>query len=678
VENGIDTKNVHQAELKFEKQDTVMVARPLQLGYRQKRWRPSGLAVTAMDLGLWSKAGSRPIVDGDRQPMKRNSATYSLGQIIPRRVFFANPQAAAPLLSPDGRWIAWLAPFQGVMNIWAAPRNDLAAARPLTRQSDRPIEDFWFARTNAHVLYSLDRDGEENFNIWRVGLDGSAPCNLTPCAGAMAVLIGMHLHQPNLIAVALNDRDSYWHDLHVIDILSGDLRLVYRNRDEIARFVVDGDLNLRLATTTFGRDGGLGVLRWDGENFHEIMAVSADDALVTSPLHFTGEGDAWFLLSSIGREKAALFRVDWNSGAQTLIAEHPQADIVDWIVAQKTGNVSAACAEYAKETWVAVDADVANDLSRLERELGAGIEVDSQSDDDTLWIVCAHRPDRPGAWYQFDRSNGRVDRLFAERPALDGAPLAQTRDIVISARDGLELVSYITLPPSEPDLPPPRPLPMVLRVHGGPFGRDSYGYNREVQWLANRGYAVLQVNFRGSSGFGKAFALASEGEWAGRMHDDLVDAVAWAVAAGIADPDRIAIYGSSYGGYAALVGAAFTPDLFCCSVSVAGIANLETMLENGPDYWSAYAEMEYRSVGDPRTEKGRALLEARSPINRVDQIVRPILIGHGAHDVRCRMSESDQIVAALQLRNMWSFPTKAMKSSARRTTSPSKLSWKRS
>jgi dipeptidyl aminopeptidase/acylaminoacyl peptidase len=223
-------------------------------------------------------------------------------------------------------------------------------------------------------------------------------------------------------------------------------------------------------------------------------------------------------------------------------------------------------------------------------------------------------------------------------------------DIVIKARDGLELVSYLTVPAPETALSPSRPLPMVLRVHGGPWGRDSFGYNREVQWLANRGYAVLQVNFRGSSGFGKAFALASEGEWAGKMHDDLVDAVAWAVASGVADPSRIAIYGSSFGGYAALIGASFTPDLFCCSVSVAGIANLETMLENGPDYWTAFADMEYRSVGDPRTAQGLALLKARSPINRVDAIAHPILIGHGANDVRCKISESDQIVAALQRR----------------------------
>jgi dipeptidyl aminopeptidase/acylaminoacyl peptidase len=571
--------------------------------------------------------------------------------LIPRRNFFGAPRASAPSLSPDGRWLSWLAPVDKVMNVWAAPRHDLAAARPLTHFA-RPIEQHWFARTNAHVLCCTDRDGDENFNIWRVGLDGSAPFNLTPCDGVLAFLVGMHLHEPDLIAVALNDRDPHWHDLYVIDITTGERRLVYENVDDISLFVVDGALNLRLATTTLGRDGGLAVLRRDGARFEEIMSVEADDALVTGPVQLNRKGDAWLLRSSVGRDKAALFRVDWASGAQELVAEHDHADVFDWIVDQRTGEVTAACAEYMRKAWIPIDPETGADIERLERELGADVEIVSQSDDDALWIVCAHRPERPDTWRLLDRRTGEIEFLFASRPELEGAPLAPMRSFVILARDGLDLASYLTLPASESSCPPSHPLPMVLRVHGGPWGRDSYGYNRETQWLANRGYAVLQVNFRGSAGFGKAFAKEGEGEWAGKMHEDLVDAVAWAVAAGVADPRRVAIYGSSYGGYAAFVGAAFTPDLFCCSVSVAGIANLETMLENSPDYWTAFAEMEYRSVGDPRTDDGVALLKARSPIHRADAIIKPMLIGHGANDVRCKMSESDQIVEALQSRDV--------------------------
>lgn len=581
------------------------------------------------------------------EPTRAADVAATKCPLIPRRAFFGAPRAADPVLSPDGAWLSWLAPIDGIMNVWAAPRHDLSAARPLTRLR-RPIEQHWFARTNAHVLFCADLDGDENYNLWRVGLDGGEPCNLTPCEYGQAFLVGMHVDAPTLVGVALNDRDSCWHDLYVIDILTGQRRVVCENLDDISTFVLDARLELRLATSTYGRDGALAILKWDGSRFDEIMTVGPDDALVTSPLHFCRGGDAWHLRSSVGRDKAALYRIEWATNAQRLVAASDEADICDWLVDQRTGEISAVCAEYVRSAWIPIDPDVGCDMARLELELDANIEIVSQSDDDALWVVCAHRPERADSWRLFDRRTGRIEFLFAARPELDGATLSPMRDFVINARDGLKLVSYLTLPPMQSDFPPSRPLPMVLKVHGGPWGRDSYGYNREVQWLANRGYAVLQVNFRGSSGFGKAFALASEGEWAGRMHDDLVDAVEWAISLGLADRERIAICGASYGGYAAFVGASFTPDLFCCSVSMAGVANLETMLENTPDYWTAFAELEYRSVGDPRTEEGVALLKARSPINRADAVTKPMLIGHGANDPRCKMSESDQIAGALQ------------------------------
>jgi dipeptidyl aminopeptidase/acylaminoacyl peptidase len=579
--------------------------------------------------------------------MRAADDTARRNPLIPRRAFFGAPRACDPVLSPDGNWLSWLAPLDGVMNVWAAPRNDPSAAQPLTRLR-RPVEQHWFARTNAHVLFCTDRDGDENYNIWRVGLDDDEPCNLTPCEHVQAVLVGMHIDKPSLVGIALNERDPCWHDLYVIDILTGERRLVCENLEDISTFVLDARLELRLATSTFGLDGALAILAWDGSRFDEVMSVGADDALVTSPLHFNRNGDAWFLRSSVGRDKAALYRVDWATGAQRLVAASNEADIYDWLVDQRTGEIAAACVAFARSSWTIVDPGAGRDIARLESAFDASVEIVSQSDDDRLWVACAHRPDRPDSWRLFDRRSGRIELLFDARPELDGAKLSPMHDAVIKSRDGLDLVSYLTLPPTETACPPSRPLPMVVKVHGGPWARDSYAYNSEVQWLANRGYAVLQVNFRGSSGFGKSFALASESEWAGRMHDDLVDAVQWAIAQGIADREHVAIYGASYGGYAAFVGASFTPDLFCCSVSIAGIANLETMLENTPDYWTAFAELEYRSVGDPRTERGVALLKARSPINRVDAVTKPMLIGHGANDPRCKMSESDQIANALQ------------------------------
>jgi dipeptidyl aminopeptidase/acylaminoacyl peptidase len=567
--------------------------------------------------------------------------------LIPRRTFFENAHAINPRLSPDGRWLAWIAAADGVMNVWVAPRDDLSKARPLTRQTERPILSHWFARTNAHVLFQKDKNGDENFNLWCVGVDGSAARNLTPWPDTFAMLLGMHFDDPHLIAVAMNDRDAHWHDLYVVDIRTGERRLAYENKDEIGSFILDSRLKLKLATTTRGKGSGSAILKWNGTAFEEIMSIEADDVLASNPLHLNRAADAWFLLSSVGRDKAVILRVDWTTGAQTLIASHDKVDISDWITDSRTHEVTAFSANHIRDAWIAIDLATGRDLARLEHKLDAAIEVTSQSDDDTLWVVGAVRPDRPPAWHLLDRRTSEVTPLFSSRPKLDKARLAPTHGTVIIARDGLELVSYLTLPASEARARPARPMPMVLYVHGGPWARDGWFYYRDVQWLANRGYAILQVNYRGSMGFGKAFTNAGDREWAGKMHEDLIDAVNWSITEGIADPQRIAIYGASYGGYAAFVGATFTPEVFCCSVPVVGVTNLETLLANPPPYWASFYETECHRIGDPRTADGVALLRARSPLHRAGDIKKPMLIGHGANDVRCKVAESDQIVTAM-------------------------------
>jgi dipeptidyl aminopeptidase/acylaminoacyl peptidase len=567
--------------------------------------------------------------------------------LIPRKTFFENAKALDPRLSPDGRWIAWIAAYDGVMNVWVAPRDDLTKARPLSRQTDRPIFGHWFARTSKHVLFRKDKDGDENFNLWCVDVDGSEARNLTPYDDVLAYLVGFDYENPHLIAVGMNDRDPRWHDLYIVDIRTGERRLAYENTDEISGFIVDSRLNPRLATTTRNKGRGSAILRWTGAAFEEIISIEADDVLGTEPLHFNRAGDAWYVRSSIGRDKAVLLRVDWATGFETLVASHDKVDITGSMTDPRSDEVTAVSAEYLRSTWIAIDSATGRDLAMLERELDATIAVTSQSDDDTLWVVVADRPDRPSVWHLLDRRTGKISLLFSARPKLDKVKLAPTQGVVIAARDGLELVSYLTLPATETGARPVRPLPMVLKVHGGPWARDGWYYNREVQWLANRNYAVLQVNYRGSTGFGKAFTNAGDREWAGRMHDDLIDAVNWAIAEGVADPKRIAIYGASYGGYASFVGATFTPDVFCCSVPVVGISNLETMLANPPPYWASFYEQECHRIGDPRTAEGLALLKARSPLHRAGNITKPMLIGHGANDVRCKVAESDQIVAAM-------------------------------
>jgi dipeptidyl aminopeptidase/acylaminoacyl peptidase len=457
----------------------------------------------------------------------------------------------------------------------------------------------------------------------------------------------MHREDPHLIAVGMNDRDAQWHDLYIVDIRTGERWLVYENTDEIAGYILDSRLTLKLATTTRNKGSGSSILKWTGAAFEEIMSIEADDVLDTAPLHVNRAGHAWFLRSSIGRDKAVMVRVDWTTGAQMLVASHEKVDIAGWMTDPRTDEVTAVSTEYMRSSWVAVDSATGRDLAMLERELDAAVEIESQSDDDTLWVVGAERPDRPYAWHLLDRRSGKITSLFSSRPKLDKVKLAPMHGVIIAARDGFDLVCYLTLPASETGTRPARPLPMVLDVHGGPWGRDGWRYDRNVQWLANRNYAVLQVNYRGSTGFGKTFTNAGDREWGGKMHDDLIDAVNWSVAEGIADPKRIAICGASYGGYAAFVGATFTPEVFCCSVPVVGITNLETMLANPPPYWASFYEQECHRIGDPRTTEGVALLRARSPLHRASDIAKPMLIGHGANDVRCKVAESDQIVAAM-------------------------------
>jgi dipeptidyl aminopeptidase/acylaminoacyl peptidase len=572
--------------------------------------------------------------------------------LIPRQAFFENANAFSPQLSPDGHWLAWIAPVDGVMNVWVAPRDDLTKARPLTRQTDRPICEHRFARTSAHVLFRKDKDGDENFNLWCVGIGDAQARNLTPYRDVLAEIVGLHHENPNLIAVEMNDRDARWHDLYIVDIRSGERRLVYENRDEIARFILDSQLNLRLAVTTRGKGLGSAILQWTGRAFKEIMAIKADDVLSTWPSHVNRPGDAWFLRSTVGRDKAVMLRIDWLTGAQALVASHDKADVTAFITDPRSEEVTAVLAEYLTSEWIAVAPATGRDLAMLARELDGKIRVESQSDDGTLWVVAASRPDRPPAFYLLDRRSGALTYLFSARPKLEKLKLAPMHAIVVKSRDGLDLVCYLTLPATETGPRPARPLPMVLRVHGGPWWRDSWDYNRHAQWYANRGYAVLQVNYRGSTGFGKRFTNAGDREWGGKMHEDLIDAVNWAICEGIADRQRIAICGASYGGYASFVGATFTPDLFCCSVPVVGITDLETMLAHPPPYWASFYEQERHRVGDPRTPEGLALLRARSPLHRAGDITKPMLIGHGANDVRCKVAESDQMVAAMTARGI--------------------------
>jgi dipeptidyl aminopeptidase/acylaminoacyl peptidase len=461
----------------------------------------------------------------------------------------------------------------------------------------------------------------------------------------------MSLDEPNIVAIEINDRDKSWHDIYRIDVRTGARELLFENRQELSRIVLDRQLHPRLASKTRTPEGGRIRYRIDGSKLEPIGVVEHEDDLTTYTIGFTRDGKTLYGISSVGRDTAALLATDWATGKERVLAEHPKADIGRIIVHPQTFVIEAAGAQHLTLDWIPLEERMADDLKRLHGLLPGEVSIADRAHDDSRWVVVASAAEAPATYHLYERGTGEIAELFATRPDLAPYRLAPMRGNIVRARDGLELVSYLTLPPGEKPQPK-APLPLVLLVHGGPWARDVYGFDPNHQWLANRGYAVLSVNFRGSTGFGKNFVNAGDLQWGRKMHDDLLDAVAWAAKEGIADKTRVAIMGGSYGGYATLAGLAFTPEVFCCGVDIVGPSNLETLLATIPPYWAAFFENLARRVGDPRTEAGRKLLKERSPLNSAGAIARPLLIGQGANDPRVKQAESDQIIAAMRVKGL--------------------------
>ncbi|HEU0159062.1 MAG TPA: S9 family peptidase [Hyphomicrobiaceae bacterium] len=571
----------------------------------------------------------------------------ALPPLIPRAKLFGNPTRAQGQIAPNGRFLSWLAPHDGVLNVWVAPMAAIGEARVITTDKKRGIRFYAWAYSSQHIIYLQDEGGSEDWHIYAVPIDGGPGRDLTPFPGVSARIEQLSLDHPEALAVAINDRDKAWHDLYRIDINTAERQLLFENTGQLGAVLTDRQLIPRLAVKPRGPEGGKVVYRIDGTRLEEMFVVEHEDDLTTQPIGFTHDAATFYSISSIGRDKAALFATAWDSGSARLIAEHPKADISRVISHPVTGVIDAVGAKHLALDWIALSEPMAADLKHLHGALPGEVSIADRSLDDRYWVVAASAAESPTTYHLYRRASGDISELFATQPELKSYTLARMRSSLIISRDGLELPSYYTLPAAEP-LRPTEPLPLVLLVHGGPWSRDEYGFNALHQWLANRGFAVLSVNFRASTGFGKAFVNAGDLEWGRKMHEDLLDAVAWAVEEGIADKDRIAIMGGSYGGYATLAGLAFTPDVFCCGVDIVGPSNLETLLATIPPYWAAFFENLVRRVGDPRTEAGRQLLKARSPLYAAGNIKKPLLIGQGANDPRVKQSESDQIIAAMR------------------------------
>lgn len=573
-----------------------------------------------------------------------------MASLIARAALFGNPVRTQARLSPDGRYLSFLAPKEGVLNVWLAPFANLQAAKPITDDRTRGIREHYWALTGGHVLYVQDEGGDENWRVFSVDIENGTAIDLTPLAGVQAQIVGLSAERPNIALIGLNDRKKEWHDLFEIDVVTADRKLVEMNDQGFAGYLEDLQLRPRLALKTLP-DGGGELFRRTAAGWESFLHYGQADSLTTRPLIVEGGGTA-LLLSALGRDKAALMRVDLASVKENLVAESARADIADVWLHPRTRALQAYAVDYLTSELYPVTSAAARDIKVLRNALGPQFTVTSRTLDDNTWVVVVDDPVHALASYLYERASAAVTKLFDQRPQLARAPLQSMRALEIRARDGLTLVSYLTLPAGSAGQRPETPVPLVLDVHGGPWARDSYGFNAEHQWLANRGYAVLAVNYRGSMGFGKRFVNAGDGEWAGRMHEDLVDAVEWAVREKIADPDRVAIYGASYGGYAALVGLTLTPEHFACGVDIVGPSNLITLLESIPPYWKSFFEDMAHRVGDPRTPEGRAHLTQRSPLTHVERIKRPLLIAQGANDPRVKQAEADQVVAAMKAKNL--------------------------
>jgi dipeptidyl aminopeptidase/acylaminoacyl peptidase len=575
-------------------------------------------------------------------------------QLIPRQILFGNPDKAAVKLSPNGAQISYLAPVEGVLNVWVGPADDPTSARPVTADRDRGIRFYEWAYNNSHILYIQDKGGDENWRLYSVALQSGETQDLTPIEGVQARFQQMSPSHPDQILIGLNDQNPQLHNLYRIDLNSGERQLVAENPG-FSGYVTDDEYNVRFAVQMTA-DGGVVIAKpGEADEWSPFLKIEMEDTLTTSPVTFDSSGKILYAIDSRGRDTAALVSLDPESGETTLLAADPRADVTDLMIHPARKTVQAVAFMYERKEWQVLDPEVEGDLNYLRTVSRGDLEVISRTLADDAWVVAYMVDDGPVRYYHYNRQKQEARFLFTNRASLEGLPLARIHPVVIESRDGLKLVSYCTLPlGSNPSggLQTSSPLPMVLLVHGGPWGRDAWGYDSIHQWLANRGYAVLSVNFRASTGFGKAFINAGNLEWGARMHDDLIDAVNWAVAQGIADPDQVAIMGGSYGGYATLAGLTFTPETFACGVDIVGPSNLMTLIESIPPYWQPQIELFAKRMGDHRTEEGQALLRERSPLTYVERIQRPLLIGQGANDPRVKQAESDQIVEAMQEKNI--------------------------
>ena len=582
--------------------------------------------------------------DGSRSDADqlRSYKTYDAVELIPRAVLFGNPSKLSPALSPDGKRIAYLAPDQGVLNVWIRTMGE-QDDQAVTQDRGRGIRFFTWAENSAQLLYVQDQDGDENWHIYAIGAEGGEARDLTPVDGVQARFVAKDPSQPDKILVALNDRDPKLHDVYSVNLKSGERKLEEKNELGAVGFVADHKLKIRIAEVVTA-EGAITLMHKSSprSQWKELLTWAAEDSFTSSAYAFDGDNKTLYVLSSAGSDTSELRALNVRNKREQQLHADPEADVDDLLLHPTQHKVQAVSVSKARKEWKVLDAKLEKDFATLRKIHPGDLNVVSRDRADNVWIVAYTQDEGPIAYFSYDRAAKSGSFLFSHRPELEELPLAEMQPISYQARDGLTIHGYMTLPPeAEPKL-----LPAVIVPHGGPWHRDSWGYDGMAQWLANRGYAVLQVNFRGSTGYGKKFINAGNREWGGKMQDDITDGAQWLIDRGYADHRRVGIMGGSYGGYATLMGLIRTPELYQCGVDIVGVANLVTWLQNLPPYWEPFRAVITQRVGDP--EQDLELLRSRSPVFFADKIQVPLLIAQGANDPRVPKEESLQIRDALQ------------------------------
>lgn len=569
-----------------------------------------------------------------------DATPYNAVPLIPREVLFSDPEKAAPTISPDGKKIAYLAPSNGKRNVWVKTLGK-TDDRPLTNDTKRGISIFFWQQDSQHVLHMQDSGGDENFHVFQTDIDAPKTSrDLTPEAGARAGIVSVSDRFPDQILVTLNKRNKQLLDVYRVNLKSGEMALEVENPGDIVNWTADNDMQVRAADAYVGMAQETRI-RTDVKSPWKPFRKWSFDETNGGAVGFSPDNKALWLISSVGANTARLTEIDLASGSEKVVAEDPEYDISGALTHPTKNTLEGVSFTKAKTEWKFFDKTVEADYNFLKSKLGGEVSISSRSNDDKTWIVTNSAADRPAEYYFYDRPAKKVEFLYSARPKLKEYKLTDQKPVSFQARDGLTIHGYLTMP-----IGVTKNAPTVLLVHGGPWARDSYGYSGLGQMLANRGYAVLQVNYRGSTGYGKKFLNAGDREWAAKMHDDLIDAKNWAAKQGYSDPKRFAIMGGSYGGYATLVALTFTPEEFTCGVDIVGPSNIVTLLKSIPPYWAPMMAMFDKRVGS--LAKDEDFLRSRSPLFKADRITKPLLIGQGANDPRVKQAESDQIVKAMR------------------------------